>query len=173
MKTYKIYLLLICLITLKLNAQVNLILNPSFEEYWSCPNGSFDIYKVKNWFNAGGTPDCFNACSSTVPSNGVGFQQAAIGNAYAGIVCYYNVNGVKNFREYISVLLTNTLTIGTKYFVSFKTSAGFSQSTNVNIFTNNLGAYFSKYKLDSISSTYAINKWHIVNTPPSSSFSKA
>ena len=58
LKTYKIYLLLICLITLKLNAQVNLVSNPSFESTVNCPNSDGQINFASSWSSPSlATPD--------------------------------------------------------------------------------------------------------------------
>lgn len=47
-------------------AQVNLVPNPSFESYSTCPDGSSQLYKATPWFNpALGSPDYFNVCFDT------------------------------------------------------------------------------------------------------------
>lgn len=102
-------------------AQVNLVPNPSFEMYSSCPTSSGQITYSNNWMSPTlGTPDYYNSCSSvmSVPVQGPGlFQNAADGNAFAGIWCYYDAS---QYREYIQVMLSDTLKSGDSYDVSFK-----------------------------------------------------
>lgn len=131
----------------------NLVPNPSFEQYTACPNFQCQIYRATGWQSFGYTPDYFNACSLiqnySVPQNGVGYQYAATGNAYAGIGTYYSTN---NVREYIGIQLINSLTINQTYYVSFK--ANFTLFININCATNKLGVLFStvSYALDTLCS---------------------
>jgi OOP family OmpA-OmpF porin len=70
-------------------AQINLVPNPSFEIYNTCPNSGGQITYATGWFTATlGSPDYFNSCSAGygVPSNGFGYSNAQDGNAYAGEV---------------------------------------------------------------------------------------
>jgi gliding motility-associated-like protein len=111
-----------------INAQ-NLVPNPSFEDYTSCPVSASDIgYSssytsfptVKKWVRASGaTPDYFNACATdtpSVPANFVGHQYARTGNGYAGVIMY--MNGL-DYSEYIEAKLTDSLKAGQTYAVSF------------------------------------------------------
>ena len=136
-------------IALKINAQVNLVPNPSFEQYINCPSNVGEINQVTNWSSFGESPDYFNACSSTinadVPDNWLGHQFAASCNAYCGLSIY----GL-NFREYLGAQLISQLNSGIKYFVSFKTNrcdnyANFSYSCNKQgvQFTNTLYSQIS------------------------------
>lgn len=106
-----IYIIFLFFVT-KITAQVNLVSNPSFELYDSCPNSGGQIYYADNWFqpyavNGNVTlissSDYFNSCSSIagvgVPQNSVGYQIPLTGNAYAGIICFGP--GAFNYREYI------------------------------------------------------------------------
>lgn len=100
-------------------SQTNFVPNPSFETYSTCPNSIGII--PSNWFNFGGSPDYYNSCANFtsspsvgVPSNWIGYQSAYDGNGYIGISTYYSGSQ----REYIASSLSQTLNIGTKYFVS-------------------------------------------------------
>lgn len=106
----------------------NLVPNPSFEEYDSCPNNVAQLYKATGWSINVNTADYFNKCNSqgftsfSVPSNSFGFQNAFTGFAYAG---FFNI--AKNIlfqdaREYLGRKLSIPLVVGNKYFVSFKIS---------------------------------------------------
>ncbi|MGB3947305.1 MAG: T9SS type A sorting domain-containing protein [Bacteroidia bacterium] len=126
----------------------NLVPNPSFEEYSSCPTSQCGISLATGWYSAGYTPDYYNTCASWpfgVPGNAAGYQFPSTGNAYVGIGTYsYNLNT----REYIITQLNSPLEGGIKYYVSFKASSvdHFLYCAN-----NKLGALFStvSYKLGS------------------------
>lgn len=122
----------------------NLVPNPSFEDTISCPTGPGQIQQAIGWSAFGGSPDYFNSCSPMssyygVPANAVGYQQAASGNAYVGIICF--VNNVFG-REIIADSLIAPLSIGQKYFVSFKVSQADNASV-VGYSINKIGAKFS------------------------------
>lgn len=127
----------------------NLVPNPGFESYLTCPTTDFqfDGY-VANWKNptVGGSPDYFNACNKELCSQGVpaaryGFQSprdsANGGNAFAGI---YNTNIGVNYREYVSVRLTESLERGKWYNVRFY--ASLAEASPVGIM--NLGAFIGR-----------------------------
>jgi hypothetical protein len=105
-------------------SQINLVPNPSFEFYNTCPVGD-DFHNVQNWFNpsTSASPDIFDTCAIDVtnnygvPINGEGYQIAIDGESYGGLVVYYDSQFV--YREYIGIKLNSTLLLGTKYYVSF------------------------------------------------------
>src|ERR1039458_6392949 len=74
----------------------NLIPNSSFELYDTCPTTLDQMSRCQGWSSFSISPDYYNACNGTgglgVPSNGVGYQAASSGVAYAGLVAY-SVNG--------------------------------------------------------------------------------
>jgi hypothetical protein len=116
-----------------LNAQINLIPNPSFEENDSCPtmHSGIDPF-CSDWFtpigamqvipppysNYGwGTSDYFHVCSTDpkfgVPYNRHGYQMPVHGDAYAGFMLLTSSaeNGQSVFfREYVEVELKQKLT---------------------------------------------------------------
>lgn len=104
----------------------NLVQNPSFENYSTCPFGSYQIDKVVSWSAAGGSPDYFNVCAASggasVPTNFYGYQAAAKGNAYVGLYTYNKGVPFPNNREHIQATLSSPLAIGIKYYVSFDVS---------------------------------------------------
>lgn len=135
--------------------QVNLVPNPSFENYSSCPTMIGQLNKAIPWYNpTGGSSDYFNVCGidSTgisdlrVPNNFFGYQQARTGNAYSGIG--FN----PGTREYIAVKLDSILKTNQKYCVSFYVSlhncAKYSSSS--------MGAYFSNTKITNYSTIYRL-----------------
>lgn len=95
--------------------------NPSFEDTVYCPIGTNDFQALSNWYNpTGSSPDYYNACANNgggVPLNDWGFQYAEEGNAYVGIIPFWNE--LENYREYIQVELKTKLQKGKQYCWSF------------------------------------------------------
>lgn len=124
----------------------NLVPNGSFEDtlpYNSnpCP---WCIDSVNPWFMGldDQSPDYFNAVyfpawiGNGVPKNGVGYQHAKDGVAYAGLVPYSNFSV---FREYLSVLLSDSLITNHFYLLRFYVSLADSSKHAI----DRLGCYFS------------------------------
>lgn len=129
-----------------IHAQVNLVLNPSFEDTISCPSAAAQITRANGWSSYSGTPDYFNSCATlssqiSVPNNFGGYQQAVSGAAYAGFISYGSF--LPNMREFIAGTLTAPLSIGIKYYVTFKINLPVNPSMNINCASNNLGVLFS------------------------------
>ena len=119
---YKFTLLFVVLFFGAVQAQINLVPNPSFEDTVYCPTGLKQLDACVNWLNFGGSPDYFNACTPFgLPNSVFVFQKAHSGNAYAGVAFYSRPSGPSgpNYRENIAIELTSNLVIGIKYFVSF------------------------------------------------------
>jgi hypothetical protein len=146
------------IIAFKISAQVNLVMNPSFEEFTICPDGQNQINKAKYWDSCRSSPDYFNACSTSpevrLPTNDCGHQIPANGNAFSGI-CTYN-SGTQNYREYIVGTLSSSLQVGQKYFVSIKVNRADSNIL-MGYSTNKLGCRFSKIKLTNVPITNTSN----------------
>jgi gliding motility-associated-like protein len=108
---------------LKINAQVNLVPNPSFEIYSVCPNNFSQINYAVGWFSPTlGSPDYYNACQTIpwnfgVPYTAGGYQTPEEGNSFAGIIVYGATPAP--LREYIQTQLLDTLQPGKSYCVSF------------------------------------------------------
>jgi len=130
----------------------NLVPNPSFEDTIGCPLGNGgDFDKVALWMNSGISPDYYNICANTtngflgVPSNFLGYQSAFHGNAYAGIIAWY----APSTREFIGIQLTQTMTLGTKYFVSaYISKADSGEIPPYTCSCNNFGFRFSTIAYD-------------------------
>ncbi|MBK9286066.1 MAG: T9SS type A sorting domain-containing protein [Sphingobacteriaceae bacterium] len=141
-------IIIVLISAFKINAQVNLVPNPSFESYTYCPFGTAQLDCTSNWFFAAGSTDYYNACSPqgnmSVPYNVRGFQYASSGEAYIGMITLgLNEPNPPYYREPAMTKLSQALSIGTKYFVSFKAVL------TINDFeaccaSNKLGALFSK-----------------------------
>ncbi len=119
----------------------NLIPNPSFEIYSSCPNTINQIPLAVPWTNPTiGTSEYFNQCGTSlfgVPSNSIGYQYAKNGVAYGG---FYTYNAFfPNSRDYMQTILNDTLIAGRKYCVRFYVSL----ANEMQYATTTIGAYFS------------------------------
>jgi hypothetical protein len=120
-------------------AQDNLVLNPSFEDFSTCPTINTP-FLTDFWFSPNiATPNYFNACSIDmgVPSNIVGYQLARNGIGYGGIIIT-----TSTWREYISCQTISKLKRNKKYCVSFYVSLAFKQNLPVND-SASFGVYFS------------------------------
>jgi len=120
----------------------NLVSNPSFEQYTTCPNGQCQILYATGWDSYSYSPDYFNACSAnfSVPNNPCGCQLAATGNAYVGIFCYGELSIA---REYVGTQLITPLQIGQKYKVEFKAVLSENTGIGANCAINKLGVLFT------------------------------
>ena len=131
----------------------NLVPNCSFEDTVACPNIGGQIFDAVGWSSYGASPDYYNPCSPTglfsVPSNSYGYQNAATGKAYCGIVPWVkggNDTLYAGTREFIGRALSSPLVIGQKYYVAFKANFTMPDSINnseIGYATNKLGARFS------------------------------
>ncbi|MGQ0830011.1 MAG: gliding motility-associated C-terminal domain-containing protein [Bacteroidota bacterium] len=124
-------------------AQQNLLSNPSFEDYTTCPSSSNQLYLAYPWFDpTGASSDYFNKCANvttfvSVPINLMGYQNAKHGSAYAGFVTYRSIND--NFREYLSCKLPSSLEKDGLYCIRFYLSL----ADSCQYATNNIGIAFS------------------------------
>lgn len=73
---------------------------------------------------------------------GGGYQQPASGNSYCALGTYIN-SSLPNVREFIGRSLSVPLSVGTKYYVSFKVNLSISNTIWTNCATNNIGAGFT------------------------------
>jgi len=113
----------------------NLVLNPSLENYITCPAfGQFSNTFINDWDKPSyGSTDYYNyACPGIIPSQ----QIPRSGNAYAGIIGY---NYGQEYREYMTGMLSSPLVSGAGYYCEFYVSLndGYIQAIK------ELGAYFS------------------------------
>ncbi len=131
----------------------NLVPNGDFEYYTSCPTWSNQIYSAFPWYDPNGaTPDYFNACAlptsyMSVPDQLLGvWQYAHSGVAYAGLITGQGFGFGSNYREYIQVLLTDTLIYQKCYAICFYVNL----YNKLKYGANNLGAYISQTAVTSI-----------------------
>jgi gliding motility-associated-like protein len=164
MRNYCFTILWLILISYACRAQtsVNLVPNPSFEVYDTCPVFLGQIYYAPPWFQPnnqsgnltnGGSTDYFLPCSTNpsagVPTNFIGYQYARTGLGYAGL-CPLFARGTDGGREYMEVELDSTLKPGKKYCVSFYVSLSNGGKNPIDL----LSAYFSNDSAIYSSSSY-------------------
>ncbi|MBI2968313.1 MAG: T9SS type A sorting domain-containing protein [Bacteroidetes bacterium] len=124
----------------------NLVPNPDFEYFTSCPIYQNQVNKATPWFNpTGSSPDYFHSCAPTGPWDPVnapfnlwGYQFAFSGRGYLGGAAIGYTSG--DGREYIETQLKDTLLSGSKYYVEFYISRGDSTKYA----TDRIGLYLSK-----------------------------
>ena len=121
MLRYYISLILIFLFTVFGKAQ-NLVPNPSFEYFTSCPKFQ-EFYKLTPWCGLSGGEDSYNVCFNAVGGPGgtgvpygfQGFQYPRTGNGMGSVILFLVGAGVQDHREYIHVPLTKPLQVGKTY----------------------------------------------------------
>lgn len=103
------------------NIRAQIIGNPDFESYTTCPSQhSRFVNNVTNWLVSlgamAGTPDYYNACGYKMPDKIV----AQSGDGYAG--CYAELNNTfTDYKEYFTCNLSTPLQAGITYTFSFYT----------------------------------------------------
>jgi len=104
----------------------NLVPNPSFELFTTCPTTSnYYADLATDWNIFGKTPDYYNSCfpdglptnRTDVPQSFTGYQTAATGSAYVGFMTYASH---VFWREYIGAQLLSPLEVGSTYQISMK-----------------------------------------------------
>ena len=143
----------------------NLVPNPSFELYNSCPWDVSEMYRVDDWSSFGNSSDYFHTCATSqyvnVPDNIAGHQYPASGNAYCGFITSAVAPGPPNYREFIGTQLISSLSKSIQYFVSFKISRGYSDPSWLWGASDKTGALFTMTSYDSISIAPLNNFAHI------------
>ena len=131
-------------------AQVNLILNPSFEQLDSCTNPSSVINMATHWNFLGCSPvSLFNTCLTYTPNNGVPvhflggnqtYQYPRTGNGYCGMHNYTPppVQFFTNYRLYAIGSLSSVLINGKSYCGKFYVNLDNKSPYKINQF----GMYF-------------------------------
>ena len=103
----------------------NLVPNGSFEEYVDCPPSFSFINWAVGWSGYSNSVDYFDTCASSVvdvPLNDIGYQYAASGGGYAGVVTY--ILGDPFYREILGCHLTMPLQPGVPVCLRFKVAMG-------------------------------------------------
>ena len=127
----------------------NLVPNPSFEDYVTCPNSPGFNSKPLFWDRWDQSPEYFNSCAGTlggvdtlldVPWNGFTWQYALDGEGYVGGATYQT----GDFHEQIGAQLLQPLVVGQTYYASFYTNLAMHGNYWVTKWaSNNMGLLFT------------------------------
>lgn len=128
--------------------------NGGFENYSTCPTWLDQLSGADGWQPYLGTADFFHACdesgSVSTPNNSThGYQQPLSGEGYGGLIgISYN-----NQREIMGVELTESLVIGTQYYIEFYWNRAFGGGahSNCNCAMSHLGALLTTQSYNNIS----------------------
>ncbi|MEP7268996.1 MAG: T9SS type A sorting domain-containing protein [Saprospiraceae bacterium] len=119
----------------------NLVPNPSFESYITCPTNVSPPFTASIWtLPTDGSADYYNSCAIpstnvSTPSNTFGTQLPHTGAGYAGFI----LRPSNIYREYLEVPLTAPLVAGKMYQVSFYVSLADQAQWAI----DKIGAYLS------------------------------
>lgn len=142
LRKIKLHIIIILLLKFKINAQVNLVQNGDLETYSQCPDFISQINYADNWStSSNGTPDYLNLCNPNNPNpinTNFGGESPHSGNGIVGMVCYANAPGNYNKREYIQVMLSQPLSMNTKYRLSYFVSLADESKYSI----SNIDCYF-------------------------------
>jgi len=140
------YPLVVFLASSSFSFSQNLVPNPSFEQYDTCPTNSTPPWRgPKDWIINVNSADYYNSCATqasgvSVPKNGFGYQIPNTGNSYCGLYGIARDGAMNDSREYLGCQLITPLIIGQKYYLTLKASLS-SKWCAVNklgiLFTNN------------------------------------
>jgi len=134
----------------------NLVPNPGFEDYHSCPTGRNQVYNLASWFKPTNyTTDYLNTCTTgwpiALPHTYDGYITPKSGNGMVGIAYKYsgrNDSIEYHPTEYIEVELTDTLWGGYEYCLGLSMQLADSSMYGV----SNFGMYLSKNKVQFLES---------------------
>jgi hypothetical protein len=136
-------LALFCLLLAVPASAVNLVPNPGFETYSSCPITFGQSSLATPWAPPNtGTSDYFNACapaafpSVNVPYTQIGYRPARTGVGMAGFIPY---SSAPDYREYVQAQLSSPLVASQTYAVSFYVALADTASLAV----DRIGAHLS------------------------------
>ncbi len=128
----------------------NLVPNPDFELYSSCPPSYSTLSLAIGWVQpTQGTSDFLDTCATPfsnadVPLNWFGSQTPYNGGGYAGLYAFYIFN--YSYREYIQAQLSSPLVVNKKYYISCRVSLADSSKYA----TDDLGIYISQNSVGAV-----------------------
>ncbi|MEL6594205.1 MAG: hypothetical protein AAFQ68_29145, partial [Bacteroidota bacterium] len=121
--SFQLRALLLCLFVFPLLTQgQNLVPNPGFESFTTCPGTSCEWFLVSDWDNVNGlfvcnvtagSPDYFNTCGTGffgTPNTLNGEVSPLAGDGIMGLATWVGFSS--DFREYLQVQLSNPLVAG-------------------------------------------------------------
>jgi hypothetical protein len=158
-----------CAFILQIKAQVNYVLNPSFEQHGRCPY-NYDQVKYANFWNGVDTtwdpngadsaagpyclPEYCNSCSNNtccgLPFNARFHKHSRTGDGMTQVTMYFDesyTSPVK--RDYLQGRLHNHLNAGANYCVSFFVNfTGTDNAINSGYAVDHIGAYLDDGSID-------------------------
>src|SRR5690606_2361453 len=131
--------------------QYNHVPNGSFEYYTLCQNVHGTLKNLIGWkaYN-NGTPDYYQGCANRVPTNNLGYQHAADGQAYIGGAFYKATE--PNLKEYFEAGV-----IPLQPYVTYEASMSVSLADSSYYGTNDLGMFFYESGPDTFATDYYPN----------------
>lgn len=151
----------------------NLVPNWSFEDTISCNCVTGECTELlSDWSSFRNSPDYYNACMppspwNGVPSNYMGYQYAATGNAYCGLYAYLDSFLFNDVRENLGAQLITSLSIGQKYYLSMKVSFTRGPITNDECATDKLGMLLTTQFYDNFNTKVPTNNFsHLSSNSP-------
>jgi hypothetical protein len=146
------------------NAQVNLVMNPSLEQYSNCPNNNDEIKYANYWqsldsswnppdwsHDLNGVPEYCNSCAGPYSPYGVPsfinyYQYPRTGDGMAQVQMFYDeVDPTYTYkRDYLQGHLSNTLIAGKSYCVTFYVVLNNGSTYAI----NQIGAYLDNGTVD-------------------------
>lgn len=149
----------------------NLVYNPDFEIYDTCPSNIshpllLQVERATGWVTPRkqATSDFFHVCNNLingqagVPSNGIGYQYPNNGNGYTGFYTFTLDPDFNIYREYIQTELISPLESGKAYYLGFYVSW-----YGYNYAMEKIGALFSFENYRDSSYTPIVAQAQIVN----------
>jgi hypothetical protein len=152
-----------------LQAQVNYVLNPGFEQHWRCPTG-YDQIKFANYWSSIDTvntyptmgdtfgnycsPSYINMCASNItvsaPYNIRFYRYPKSGSGMMGFTGFFDESYVSpQIRTYIQGRLYGHLAVGRSYCVTFYINfMGTDNSINSGYAIDHIGAYLDDGSID-------------------------
>lgn len=158
MKITATYILIFICACTKVQAQMNYVLNSSFEQYTQCPLVWDQIKKAIFWsstdtvsLDALCTPDYCNACAGNggyvgIPSSVAYNHYPRTGNCMVEVMMYFDESftGLPAYRDYLQGRLSKSLTNGINYCATFYVTL--EQLSGYAI--NHIGAYIDDGSID-------------------------
>jgi hypothetical protein len=126
----------------------NLVPNPGFENYTTCPTAASQISYAVPWYgvtSAANSTDYYNTCGLTSY-----MQNARTGNGQAAIWVFHSL---PDYREYIQVPIISSLPGGKCYFVEYYVNL----HNTMKYALPSIDAYFSDTAINSTGTGYVLN----------------
>jgi hypothetical protein len=158
-------IIIACLFALPCAGQINLVLNPSFEDYDTCPQEINQIEYAKYWSGIDTIdatnldlpycdPDYCNICAPlaavSVPVSVFYNRYPRTGNGMVQAQQYFNGNYPNDFKhDYLQGRLSNQLVAGKTYCVAFYVVL----DQEAEYACNNIGVYFDDGRIDTAINT--------------------